>query len=170
MNNKVLIVSDSHGLTDELIMIRERHNWIYTIHCGDSELPWNAPELSDVFIVKGNCDIDDDFKLEQELKIGGIKFFVTHGHLYGVKSDLMRLSYRAKECNAQVVCFGHSHIAGAVQEDNQLFINPGSIRQPRGRTEKTYALMEWNTYQEIHVSFYTLGGKKIEAKTYVTTL
>ncbi len=37
---KVLIMSDSHGLTHEISIIKERHKQDVTamIHCGDSEL------------------------------------------------------------------------------------------------------------------------------------
>lgn len=36
---KILICSDSHGLTDELIELKKRHGDMdYYIHCGDSEL------------------------------------------------------------------------------------------------------------------------------------
>ena len=59
-----------------------------------------------------------------------------------MKYDLNRLRYRAEEVGASVVLFGHSHVAGALIEDGIVYINPGSIRMPRGRSEKTYALLD----------------------------
>ena len=61
---------------------------------------------------------------------------VTHGHLFNVKSGLMKLRYKALEQNANIVCFGHSHILGIEKVDDILFINPGSIRFPREGEKK----------------------------------
>ncbi|MGM8366345.1 metallophosphoesterase family protein [Virgibacillus sp. W0181] len=163
MRNKVLVMSDSHGLINEISEIKASHQCDFYIHCGDSELPLDTPVLRDFISVRGNCDFQAAFEQERFMMIGGIAFFITHGHLYNVKSDLISLAYRAQETNAQVVCFGHSHVAGVIKEGKQLFINPGSIRMPRGRKEKTYVIMEWNSSDMIHINFYTLTGEKVEA-------
>lgn len=55
---------------------------------------------------------------------------------------MLSLSYRAKELNAQIVCFGHSHILGAEMLDNILFINPGSLLKPRVAKEKSFAMLK----------------------------
>src|SRR5699024_11368057 len=49
----------------------------------------------------------------------------------------------AEELGAQLICYGHTHVADARQLNNQLFINPGSIRLPRSRPEKTYCILRW---------------------------
>ncbi|TXK90073.1 metallophosphoesterase family protein, partial [Parageobacillus sp. SY1] len=45
---KVLIVSDSHGLTNELeeIVARHHHEANALIHCGDSVLPFDQKEIA----------------------------------------------------------------------------------------------------------------------------
>lgn len=158
---RALIISDSHGLTSEILSVRDRENADYMIHCGDSELDADADELDQFYVVGGNCDFDDRYPTEQTLTINGVTFCVVHGHLHQVKSNLLTLGYRAKELGAQVICFGHTHIAGAEQVGSQLFINPGSIRLPRGRKEATYAIMEWETSSNITVSFYEESGEPI---------
>lgn len=157
---KVLIVSDSHGLTGELLQIKRRHKHEVDafIHCGDSELPKGADPIEDMLIVRGNCDFEAKFPNEIIQSIGSYRFFITHGHLYSVKSNLMRLKYRAEEQQAKIVCFGHSHIAGAEVIDGILFINPGSIFLPRMRKEKTYVILELSNGQAI-VEFYDLNGE-----------
>ncbi|KAB2338755.1 metallophosphoesterase [Cytobacillus depressus] len=141
---KVLIVSDSHGLTNELTEIKNKHavEAGMLIHCGDSELAADHPCLEGFSTVRGNCDFDMDFSEELLEDANGYKVFITHGHRYSVKSTLMNLSYRAKELGAKIVCFGHSHSLGAEVIDGILFINPGSIRLPRGRKEKTYVVLD----------------------------
>ncbi|MBP3040493.1 metallophosphoesterase [Bacillaceae bacterium Marseille-Q3522] len=140
---KMLIVSDSHGLTEELIELKKRHQdeVDVMIHCGDSELAAKDEALSDFITVCGNCDIDYRFPDEVVKSIEDVTFFVVHGHHHQVKSSLLSLSYRAKECGANIVCFGHSHYLGVEMLENTLYINPGSLRLPRGRQEHTYVIL-----------------------------
>ncbi|WP_029268565.1 metallophosphoesterase [Virgibacillus alimentarius] len=167
---KVLILSDSHGLTEEIERITDRHQSEYMIHCGDSELDMDAPSLKPLIKVGGNCDSDTRFPSEQVIQIENLTFLITHGHLHHVKRNLMTLSYRAEEVNAQIVCYGHTHIAAAQKFDNQLFINPGSIRLPKARHEKTYAVLEWIDLDRIKVEFYTVDGNIIKELSYQTTI
>lgn len=168
--NKVLILSDSHGLTDEMTEIINRHHVDHVIHCGDSELKDSNPIFNDVIVVAGNCDVFGSFPSHENLELNGLQFLVTHGHLYGVKRGLLNLAYHAQEKGAQVVCFGHTHIADAEKISGQLFINPGSIRLPQARSEKTYAILTWETLDEMTVYFHTTEGQLIEDMTYVTSL
>ena len=140
---RILIVSDSHGLTDELTEIKEHSTGMdKLIHCGDSELQSDHPSLKGFTVVRGNCDFDHTFPEDHVEDVGGHKVFITHGHRYAVKSTLLNLSLRAKEVGARIVCFGHSHYLGAEMIEGILYINPGSIRQPRGRKEKTYVIID----------------------------
>ncbi|MFC4556603.1 metallophosphoesterase family protein [Virgibacillus kekensis] len=167
---KVLIISDSHGLTEELNEIKKRHSVKYMIHCGDSELDMDAPEMEGFIKVGGNCDIDTRYPQEQTNLIDGIRFFITHGHLHNVKFNMSSIVYRAEEENAKVICFGHTHIAGAEKSHGQLFINPGSIQLPKVRKEKTYALMEWDKPASVKVDFYTVEGKQLTELSLETSL
>lgn len=167
---RVLIVSDSHGLTEELAVIKERHHTDYMIHCGDSELDADSSELAGFYKVAGNCDFDTKYPNEEVVNIDDLTFFVAHGHLHNVKSNINTISYRAEEEKAQVVCFGHTHVAGAQKFGEQLLINPGSIRQPRNRIEKTYAVIQWQSRSNIHVYFYTVDGERVDELTYETSI
>ena len=141
---QVLIVSDSHGSTTELEKVLHKHqdDIDYFIHCGDSELELEHPIIKKFHTVKGNCDFGQPFPEEIVKKIGNHTIFVTHGHHYSVKSNLMRLSYKAEEISADIICFGHSHQLGAEMIQGKLYINPGSVRLPRGRIERTYVILD----------------------------
>lgn len=167
---KVVIMSDSHGLTEEIELIKEREKADYVLHCGDSELSESAKELEGVYTVAGNCDFYGNFPKEIIKEINGLTFLVVHGHLHNVKMSLMNLSYRAEEVNADIVCFGHSHIAGGEKIENKLFLNPGSIHLPRMRREKTYCVLEWKTGREVEARFRTVEGDTIEELSYSITL
>lgn len=163
---KILIVSDSHGLTAELLKIKEKHenevDWM--IHCGDSELSAIEPCLAGYSVVRGNCDFEGNFPEEIVKEFGELRFFITHGHHDSVKSTLLNLSYRAREKTANIVCFGHSHSLGIEMIDDILFINPGSIRLPRGRFEKTYVILSIEESEWI-VKVYDLHRGELEELT-----
>lgn len=160
---KVLILSDSHGLTKELLDIKERHknDVEFMLHLGDSELSSQSEEMSGFSVVRGNCDFDSNYPNDMMVLLNGLKVYLTHGHLYNVKMSLMNLSYRAIEVGASIVCFGHSHIAGAELIDDVLFINPGSFRLPRMRKERTYVILEVDNNQA-DVVFYDSEGNVVE--------
>ncbi|MEK5441614.1 metallophosphoesterase family protein [Fredinandcohnia sp. FSL W7-1320] len=160
---KVLILSDSHGLTKELLDIKERHknDVEFMFHLGDSELSSQSEEMSGFSVVRGNCDFDSNYPNDMIVLLNGLKVYLTHGHLYNVKMSLMNLSYRAREVGASIVCFGHSHIAGTELIDGVLFINPGSFRLPRMRKERTYVIVEVDNNQA-DVVFYDSEGNIVE--------
>lgn len=158
---KILIVSDSHRLTKELEMIKNRHKANFYIHCGDSELANNHPAIQDFTIVEGNCDYPGEFNIEEQLTVNGLDIYITHGHLYRVKTNLLPLTYRAEELDANIVCFGHSHVAGVEKIDGRIYMNPGSIRSPRRRREKSYVLLSVDERKNVAVDFYDLQGHLI---------
>lgn len=139
---KVLIMSDTHGNRQIIEKVKAYYpNAAAFVHCGDSELLFDADELQNFERVKGNCDTDKRFLDEIVFTVGETRFYVTHGHLFNVKSSILPLSYRAQEVGADIVCFGHSHLLGAELVGNTLFVNPGSLTAPRGRKEKSFVLL-----------------------------
>lgn len=161
---KILVVSDSHGDRQALQQLREKYQQetVAMFHCGDSELDSNDPLLADFIYVKGNCDYGQAFVDEQVKDIAGLRFFITHGHLYNIKMTLQNLSYKAEEVQANIVLFGHSHSAGSMLgSDGVLYLNPGSILLPRGRVEKTYVILDIDG-KEVSVHFYDHEGTRLD--------
>lgn len=169
---KVLIVSDSHGWTTELLKLKKQFEAEVNqmIHCGDSELDYNQVPIQGFKRVAGNTDFDPEFPDELFFDVGCTPFFVVHGHKHNIKMTLDPITYRASELGAKIICHGHSHLAGVTQVGNQLVINPGSIRFPRGRREETYAILEWNDQGEYDVRFYRLNGAEVSDLAFSTRL
>lgn len=161
---KVLIMSDSHGFEDEVNQLKERYKNKVDgmIHCGDSELDSNHSAMEGFYRVAGNCDYDPDYEEELTIDIEGVRFFIAHGHQHNVKMTLDPITYRASEKQATIVCHGHSHLAHATKIGNQLVINPGSIRLPRGRREETFTILSWDN-KTFNVTFYQLNGKEVKS-------
>jgi uncharacterized protein len=165
---KALIVSDSHGSAAELAMLKEKYaNEVDILfHCGDSELSSLDLAVQGYGIVKGNCDFGVDFPNDITKDVKGTRFYITHGHLYGINTSLQRILYRAKEVEANIVCFGHSHVRGAEIIDDILFLNPGSVLLPRLYKEKTYALLEKQD-EKITVRFLNTEHEEIDSATFL---
>jgi len=152
---KILVMSDTHGDEEIIRHVREANLNVDAIfHCGDSELSPDNESLEDVHVVQGNCDWRDSFLEEKLIELSGVRIFITHGQLYDVKRALMPIKYKAEEMNADVVLFGHSHLLGAETDQGVLFLNPGSLKQPRGRREKSYAILQ-KIAEGWHIQFYS---------------
>ncbi len=130
---RILVVSDTHGDIRNLTeAIRTNSSAEVVIHCGDG-----ADELEEakkmfpnrMFIsVRGNCDLFSQSPDTQSITLEGKRIFVTHGHLYNVKRDLLNLKFGAKEAQADIVIFGHTHIPLELFDDGVYYLNPGSLR------------------------------------------
>ena len=104
------------------------------IHLGDYypdsyELRAMCPG-TEVYQVPGNCDEYGCYsRLPRILMptIGGVRFYMTHGHLHKVKMTRSLLLKDARSANAQVVLYGHTHIPECSREADGLWVmNPGA--------------------------------------------
>ena len=130
----VLVVSDSHGKVDKLIQAVEQVRPGYVLHLGDCQR--DLEKLRQAFPmlpmegVPGNCDYGSCDQPERLIELGGVRILMLHGHTRGVKSDVMRAVWAARECGAQVLLFGHTHrreLVRGVGTAATVF-NPGSLR------------------------------------------
>ena len=136
-------MSDTHGDASIIAEVTQYIGVVDAIfHCGDSELDIEHKSLQSVHVVRGNCDMDSSFPNEVITEIKDTKIYMTHGHLLQVKNTMVPIKLRAQEVGADVVLFGHSHLLGVEVLNETLFLNPGSLTFPRGRTEKSYATLE----------------------------
>jgi len=106
-------------------------------------------------IVKGNCDLADNYPSEVVFRAGGMRILITHGHLYNVKSGYQRLVYRAEELQAETIIFGHTHISEFTQLGGIWLINPGSLSAARSYGKPSFAIIELQDGQ-IDVKLHTL--------------
>ena len=132
---KILVLSDSHGNTDNMRLAVLAARPDMTIHLGDC---WaDAEKLAAMFPeipleqVAGNCDFRPGAPLEKLLELGGKRVLVCHGHAYGVKDGLLGAGYAAEEKRADVFLFGHTHRPFLERRGSALFMNPGSVGEWR---------------------------------------
>lgn len=145
-SKRIGITSDTHGdIAGAVKAMKELGDLDFIIHLGDYAEDGMAIEKSlgmEVIGVKGNCDFHSNLPEDRVLSIGDKKVFVTHGHRYDVKWNYHKLFYKGLEVEADVVLFGHTHVATRFVEEGILVMNPGSSSHPRGHHEKTYGLLE----------------------------
>lgn len=143
---KIVVVSDTHGYNDKLWEALEREApFDMVIHCGDIETDvWELRDKVDcaLHIVAGNNDYDPDMDRVKVFDIGKHRALLTHGHRHRVYYGLESLDYLARENQADIVFYGHTHVPAVTTEGGITFVNPGSLTYPRqiGR-ESTYIVM-----------------------------
>ena len=160
---KILVVSDNHGDSDilnELYMKYEDSIDLF-VHCGDSELS-NADTIWGVYhTVGGNMDFYD-FKDSDVISTEEGNIVVAHGHLLNVHHSDAELIQLAKQNDAQLVCYGHTHVMDWHETDGINVLNPGSVRLPRGQYPfPSYAVVEWKDNQ-LAVQFYQRNHQPID--------
>ncbi|MGN0995903.1 MAG: metallophosphoesterase family protein [Candidatus Ventricola sp.] len=129
---RVGIFSDSHGdcrALDELLL--QMGHIDAACFLGDiardaahleerlSQLPHQPP----LYAVRGNNDFACALPDERLAELGGVRIYMTHGHLI---TSPMALACRAKECGAMVALFGHTHAPLCDYALGVLLLNPGS--------------------------------------------
>jgi len=139
---KILVMSDSHGSVSNMLLALRRESPDVILHLGDNEkdcteIIHQEPDIM-LRAVRGNSDffsngLDiDEFVLEEK------RFFMSHGHLHGVKLNKARIIEAAINRNADVLLFGHTHMPYYSTNDKLIIINPGSIGEGRAN----YAILE----------------------------
>ncbi|MGN0443071.1 MAG: YfcE family phosphodiesterase [Acutalibacteraceae bacterium] len=129
---RILVMSDSHGNARNVSYAIEQENTAeYIVHLGDGERDmephlWAYPNKT-VIQISGNCDFCSMNPSSQLFICEGRRIFATHGHPYYVKSGLTSLYFAAKEKNADIALFGHTHIAHLEIYNGITFLNPGSL-------------------------------------------
>lgn len=130
---KILVLSDSHsGMSfmrrcidaikpDVLIHLGDYFDDAETIHEEYTNIP--------MYQVPGNCDRYRTPIWATEIliqPIGGVRFYLTHGHRHQVKMGTGALLRAAREAQVDIVLYGHTHCAECYCEDGLWVMNPGS--------------------------------------------
>ena len=154
-SKKILVISDSHGFEGNIRkIINKGVEYDMAFHLGDFES--GMERIKDmlgceVHMVPGNNDFGSGLEKDKVVTVGKYRFFLTHGHKYGVYYGLYGLYDKAKENNCDIVLFGHTHKPVIKYMDNITFANPGSISLPRQNySEPTFLMIEIDKKNEIH--------------------
>lgn len=136
---RVVAVSDSHGcvayLRDTIAQALTHGAIDVLVFLGDGldDLDAVKPMLSAngaqtrLIAVCGNNDWRRAADREARFTVEDARFFACHGHEWNVKYGMERLCFAAREREAQVALFGHTHMSMLEYEYGIWFINPGAV-------------------------------------------
>ena len=169
-NKKLLIFSDTHGSIEALkavfIWAKDRmppnDSIIASAFLGDcvTDLDYTAKITgfySDWKIIRGNNDYSYSVPDDMVFEFAGHRFFICHGHRHGLQNGHYRLINSARENDADVVLFGHTHIPCNKKTSGINLINPGSIGRPRSRLGSTFAISECIPGQQLKTKFWRIS-------------
>lgn len=148
MNNmKILVMSDSHGRRDLVEDCVRRHTEAeVVIHLGDvlTDVEYLVPQFPEkqFYFVHGNCDWRTDYPAAQCVEIGGVRVFFAHGHRLAVKYGLTTFMAVARQNEAHICLYGHTHEPYNKYHDGLYVMNPGSLAEPRGTSRPSYGLID----------------------------
>ena len=155
METKVLIVSDSHGYSTNMIDAIDLERPQYLIHLGDGErdlddVSWLYPNLI-IYNVRGNCDGWSSTPTEAVFTISGKRIYAVHGNLHRVKrNDLSsELQTDAHVAEADIVLYGHTHNAVHLGVAGLEVINPGTIKNDPSASYAVLTINGNNTFVQI---------------------
>lgn len=143
---KVLVISDTHGRTDNLDKILPLVKPLdQLIHLGDVGRDVEYIEVTaecPCCFVSGNNDFYSTLPRERLIKLNGVPVFLTHGHYYYVNSRKDFVRSAAVQRGAKIALFGHTHVPYLEEDDTILVANPGSLSLPRQEDHcPTYMLL-----------------------------
>ena len=143
-----LVISDTHGRADRLaaVFARTHADVLFCLGDGLRDPASTAGGPPTVRAVRGNCDFfgSGDTPETRVEDFGTTRFFLTHGHRYGVKYSPWALAAAAAAAGADVALYGHTHVpytatlpagasvGGVVLAKPLLLLCPGSLGEPRG--------------------------------------
>ncbi|MDR0899892.1 MAG: YfcE family phosphodiesterase [Lactobacillaceae bacterium] len=168
---KYLIFSDAHLDRKEFEFIVDKYkddtDVVARFYNGDSQFEARDPIFEGLTTVVGNMDFDQPFNIENVYHSNqdDITFYQTHGHLYRADYNLDTLWEQANKFNAEIVLFGHTHEVVSEIYKGKLFINPGSISNPRGPQAflgGTYVVLNV-TNEAFEVDYFGRAGEKISS-------
>lgn len=137
---RVVVIADSHSRADRRLKGRLPSNFERIIHCGDYSSMADYIEFSSwgkLDGVAGNTETTEIHRLlptDLILEIGGVRIYVRHEV---EPADFAR--FAPPSHRPGVVLFGHTHIPFVRRIGGILFVNPGSVSQPRCSAPPSFA-------------------------------
>ena len=140
---RIGVISDTHG--DQVAIrqvIKEASDvdmWLHAGDCSQDVEYLKSLVTVPVISVRGNCDGNDTTtKIDEFVKVGIHRIWLTHGHCYGVKQNTQNLVRCSKQHEVNAVIYGHTHIPDNHWCEGILIFNPGSAYGSRA----TYGLLD----------------------------
>ncbi len=98
---------------------------------------------SELLCVRGNCEAEvDQMVLEfpimadyAVLFLDNRMVYLTHGHQYNLEN-------KPPMNKGDILIHGHTHVQAMIEQDEILYLNPGSVSIPKDGNENSYMIYE----------------------------
>lgn len=158
---KVGVISDTHNFLSAAVF--EKFKGVDRIfHAGDivsEDILIELETIAPVIAVHGNSDfypLTSRLPSHKVLTLHSVNFAIVH--IIGNKHNF--LSYIEKmhpSFKPDVVIYGHTHLMHYEKMYDVHFVNPGCAGNSRCLGQKTAAIIEWNSREDLKVDFVGLG-------------
>ena len=167
MAGRLGVIADTHGheeAWEKALQIWGDVDGV--LHAGDVLAADVSTELAEmirrapfpVIISRGNCDPAGDEELLRRPLLSPYATVWWNGKiiLCGHGNAFRELRNSALLCAADLVVYGHTHVASIVREGRTIFLNPGSAALPKGRDPASAAVVDGEG-----ISIFTLEGRDL---------
>ena len=142
------VVSDTHGYLNPKVpeLLAGVEHILHAGDIGDAGIIEELARIAPVTTVRGNNDRtgpESLFPEESEVELDGWNFFLTHEVKVPKGPDDPSMEIYRK-AGADVVVFGHSHIALQLQIGTVLFFNPGAAGKRRFKVVPSIGILKLN--------------------------
>ena len=157
---KVLVISDTHGSLENAARVLKKVRPLdLVIHLGD--IMGDNEELAamagcPVTAVAGNNDWLSRDPKETVMSLGKYRAYLTHGHRHSVYFGCDRLVWAAREQQAEIALFGHTHVPVLDLSGDVWLMNPGSLTRPRNGSRYSYIVLDIDEDGEVHPTLCSL--------------
>lgn len=148
---KVGIMSDTHGyreLIDKVVAALAPDDvdlWLHAGDLGDDGRYLREQVSVPVYLVRGNNDRGHHLEArEQLIPLEDTFIYMTHGHQVPYYQYVPELMHLGSSMGARLIVAGHTHVHQAVEKNNCLFVNPGSLALPRDGSAGTFAIVTYD--------------------------
>ena len=129
---KILLLSDTHSNVETAVrIVRSAGDFDLFFHMGDTyqdALRIREETGLGMRAVSGNMDGIRVGPERELFSLGGLSFLLVHGDRFSVHRDRSGLFREAERRGADIVCYGHTHVARDETIHGRRFINPGALR------------------------------------------
>lgn len=180
---KLLIISDIHGITNNLeyienLFITERFDKLVVLgdlyYIGPRNTMTDNYDINEVnsfltrykeklICLQGNCDSSVDKLISnfiiipeiEYLSIDNLNIYLSHGHIYN-ESNALKLP------DESILIYGHEHIPFCKNTHNKYFLNPGSISLPKMNFKPSYLVYNNREFKCFDIEGELLYSLKLE--------
>ncbi|GHU54353.1 phosphoesterase [Clostridia bacterium] len=149
LGDRIIVMSDSHGKVTPMKEIVRHNPEVKTFFFlgdgeGDIEHILREYPCKNIYRVRGNCDFGNTIPLlfSTTLEYSNVTITAVHGHLQNVKITKSYLHQLAKDTNADIVLYGHTHKPEIVYDDGIYYVCPGSVSESRSGGNPTFAFID----------------------------